>query len=227
MRLTSLRLSPAGKRWMVPGLKKYFCDLSLDPNTAYRHLSLSDDNRTMTWVKEAHQRPNHEDGFTYYAQVLGDTELKGCCYWEVDWAGQGGVSIAATYKGISRKGKGMECRFGDNDLSWSLRICDGDYFFWHNNIYTSNISSGKGGVSSDRKGMSSGRVGVFLDFEGGALSFYRVSADGELFHLHTFCSSFSEPLFPGFRLWTEGSSLSLVKKEEIVSSSKCGASFYD
>ncbi|KAK7883840.1 hypothetical protein WMY93_026963 [Mugilogobius chulae] len=203
-----------------------FCDLSLDPNTAYRHLSLSDDNRTMTWVKEEHQRPNHEDGFTYYAQVLGDTELKGCCYWEVDWAGQGGVSIAATYKGISRKGKGMDCRFGDNDLSWSLRICDGDYFFWHNNIYTSNISSGRGGVSSDRKGVSSGRVGVFLDFEGGALSFYRVSADGELFHLHTFCSSFSEPLFPGFRLWTEGSSLSLVKKEEIVSSSKCWVSFY-
>ncbi|KAK7883851.1 hypothetical protein WMY93_026974 [Mugilogobius chulae] len=160
-RLKTLRLSPAGKRWMVPGLKKYFCDLSLDPNTAYRHLSLSDDNRTMTWVKEAHQRPNHEDRFTYYAQVLGDTELKGCCYWEVDWAGQGGVSIAATYKGISRKGKGMECRFGDNDLSWSLRICDGDYFFWHNNIYTSNISSGKGGVPQTERACLQGEWACF------------------------------------------------------------------
>uniref|UniRef100_A0AAV2MNH3 3-hydroxy-3-methylglutaryl coenzyme A reductase n=1 Tax=Knipowitschia caucasica TaxID=637954 RepID=A0AAV2MNH3_KNICA len=56
----------------------------------------------------------------------------------------------------------------------------------------------------------SGRVSVFLDSEAGSLSFYEVVSDGELIHLHTFTSSFSEPVFPGFGLWHEGSSVSVV-----------------
>uniref|UniRef100_A0AAV2MME9 FISNA domain-containing protein n=1 Tax=Knipowitschia caucasica TaxID=637954 RepID=A0AAV2MME9_KNICA len=54
------------------------------------------------------------------------------------------------------------------------------------------------------------RVSVFLDSEAGSLSFYEVLSDGELFHLHTFTSSFSEPVFPGFGLRSEGSSVSVV-----------------
>uniref|UniRef100_A0AAV2LSC4 FISNA domain-containing protein n=1 Tax=Knipowitschia caucasica TaxID=637954 RepID=A0AAV2LSC4_KNICA len=54
------------------------------------------------------------------------------------------------------------------------------------------------------------RVCVFLDSEAGSLSFYEVVSDGELFHLHTFTSSFSEPVFPGFRLWSDGCSVSVV-----------------
>ncbi|CAL8290636.1 unnamed protein product [Lota lota] len=33
-------------------LKKYACELTLDPNTAHRQLSLSEDNRKVTWVRE-------------------------------------------------------------------------------------------------------------------------------------------------------------------------------
>uniref|UniRef100_A0AAV2MMV7 Uncharacterized protein n=1 Tax=Knipowitschia caucasica TaxID=637954 RepID=A0AAV2MMV7_KNICA len=54
------------------------------------------------------------------------------------------------------------------------------------------------------------RVSVFLDSEAGSLSFYEVLSDGELSHLHTFTSSFSEPVFPGFGLEYEGSSVSVV-----------------
>uniref|UniRef100_A0AAV2JZ46 FISNA domain-containing protein n=1 Tax=Knipowitschia caucasica TaxID=637954 RepID=A0AAV2JZ46_KNICA len=54
------------------------------------------------------------------------------------------------------------------------------------------------------------RVSVFLDSEAGSLSFYEVVSDGELFHLHTFTSSFSEPVFPGFGLEHERSSVSVV-----------------
>ncbi|KAM3858858.1 NACHT, LRR and PYD domains-containing protein 14-like [Diretmus argenteus] len=40
---------------------------------------------------------------------------------------------------------------------------------------------------------------VYLNWSAGTLSFYRVSSDS-LIHLHTFTSTFTEPLYPGFRL---------------------------
>ncbi|KAK7879198.1 hypothetical protein WMY93_034022 [Mugilogobius chulae] len=117
-----LLLDPAGEQWMVPGLRKYSCEFSLDPNTAHRKLKLSEDKRTVTRVREKQQ---------------------------------------------------------DTDLSFS----------------SSRLS---------------GRVSVLLDSEAGSLSFYDVGSDGKLSHIHTSSCSFTEPLFPGFRLWDEGRFVSVV-----------------
>ncbi|KAJ0059195.1 hypothetical protein NL108_009125, partial [Boleophthalmus pectinirostris] len=206
------RLDPAGECWMVPGLRKYFCEFSLDPNTAHRELLLSEDHQTVTCVEEE-EYPHHEDRFTFYPQVLSCTGLRGRCYWEVDWSGE--ISIAVSYRGIRRRGKGLECAFGENHQSWSLCIFHGEHSVWHNMNSTRvcTCHSKAGGVSSDRGGVSSGRVGMFLDSESGVLSFYDVSSDRELFHLWTFSSSFPEPLFPGFGLYKEGNSVSLVKRQ--------------
>ncbi|KAK7879196.1 hypothetical protein WMY93_034020 [Mugilogobius chulae] len=168
-------LDPAGEQWMVPGLRKYSCEFSLDPNTARRILKLSEDKRTVTCVWKDQQYPDHEDRFTDYIQVLSSTGLRGRCYWEVDWSGRE-VSIAVSYRGIKRRGKTKECR--------------------HTDLF-----------SSSRR---SGRVSVLLDSEAGSLSFYDVGSDGKLSHLHTSICSFTEPLFPGFWLWDEGSSVSVV-----------------
>uniref|UniRef100_A0A3B4A090 NACHT domain-containing protein n=1 Tax=Periophthalmus magnuspinnatus TaxID=409849 RepID=A0A3B4A090_9GOBI len=191
-----VKLDPAGERWMVPGLRKYFCEFSLDPNTAHRRLLLSEDKRSVTCVEEEQKYPDHEDRFTKYYQVLSCTGLKGRCYWEVDWSGERGVSIAMSYRGIRRRGgeRGGESGFGGSDQSWSL----------------AGMSSDRAGMFPGRVGVSSCRVGVFLDSEDGALSFYEVLSDGRLFHLWTFSFSFSEPLFPGFTLWGVGDSVSVV-----------------
>ncbi|KAJ0062201.1 hypothetical protein NL108_017691 [Boleophthalmus pectinirostris] len=192
---------------MVPGLRKYSCDVSLDPNTAHRRMLLSEDHRTVTCVKEEQEYPDHDDRFTVRPQVLSCTGLRGRCYWEVDWSGRR-VEIAVSYREIRRSGGG-ECEFGFNDHSWCLRIYDdGEYFVWYN----SNSTRLHRCCHSERGGVPCGRVGVFLDSEAGALSFYDVSSAGELFHLWTFSSSFSEPLFPGFRMVSEGSSVTLVKE---------------
>ncbi|CAI5657704.1 unnamed protein product [Oreochromis niloticus] len=53
------------------------------------------------------------------------------------------------------------------------------------------------------------RVAVYVDCPAGTLSFYRVSSD-TLIHLHTFNTTFTQTLYPGFRfLWPPGSSVSL------------------
>ncbi|KAL6481116.1 hypothetical protein MHYP_G00091960 [Metynnis hypsauchen] len=44
-RLETLRVDYGGEVRLKPGPKKYSCDVTLDPNTAYTHLSLSEENR--------------------------------------------------------------------------------------------------------------------------------------------------------------------------------------
>ena len=41
------------------------CELTLDPNTACRDLSLSEDNRKVTRVREQQSYPDHPERFDY------------------------------------------------------------------------------------------------------------------------------------------------------------------
>ncbi|KAM4599565.1 protein NLRC3-like [Fundulus diaphanus] len=192
-RLETLRVEPAGVRWLTPGLRRYSCQLTIDTNTVSRNLKLFEDNRKVTCVKELQSYPDHPDRFVDAPQLLCRTGLTGRCYWEVEW--RGGVYISVSYRRIRRKGN---CLFGWNDQSWSLKCSDDDgYSVWHNNRKTSISSSSV-----------SNRVAVYVDCPAGILSFYRVSSDS-LIHLHTFNTTFTEPLLPGFGLLFYGSSVFL------------------
>ncbi|XP_033994378.1 NACHT, LRR and PYD domains-containing protein 3-like [Trematomus bernacchii] len=201
-RLETLSMDHGGLQWLKPGLRKYACELELDTNTAHRKLKLSEDNMTVTAEEEEEPYPDHPERFDYYEQLMCREALTGRCYWEVEWSGE--VHIAVTYRGISRRGKSKDCRFGWNDQSWSLRYSGGGYNVWHNERRTRTSSS-----SSSPSSSSSGRVAVYVDHPAGSLSFYRVSSD-KLIHLYTFRTTFTEPLYAGFRLWTGLSSASLV-----------------
>ncbi|XP_067465139.1 NLR family CARD domain-containing protein 3-like [Thunnus thynnus] len=192
-RLDTLRLQPAGVRWLTPGLRKYFCQLTLDPNTAHRKLKLSDNNRKVTCVEEFQSYPDHPDRFDGWYQLLCRNDLTGRCYWEVEWRGL--VYISVSYRGIRRKGDSGDCLFGGNDQSWSLSCSDdGGWYVRHNNRVTSISSSSSSSSSSPSV---SNRVAVYVDCPAGTLSFYRVSSD-TLIHLHTFNTTFTQPLCAGF-----------------------------
>ncbi|XP_067337307.1 NLR family CARD domain-containing protein 3-like isoform X2 [Channa argus] len=199
-KLDTLRLDHGGEQKLKPGLKKYFCELELDNSSAHRKLKLCDDNRTVTRLEEHHPYPDHPDRFERWVQLLCRNGLTGRCYWEVKWSGK--VRIALSYRGISRKGGGDECRFGRNDQSWSLSCSERGYDVWHNNSKISIHSSSSSPLSS-----VSNRVAVYVDCPAGTLSFYNISSD-TMIHLHTFNSTFTEPLYPGFRFCV-GSSVSL------------------
>uniref|UniRef100_UPI0037E8D203 uncharacterized protein n=1 Tax=Semicossyphus pulcher TaxID=241346 RepID=UPI0037E8D203 len=213
------RLDHGGRHTLKPGLRKYACELEVDTNTVNRNLKLSDNNRKVTWVWEDQSHPDHPDRFDICPQLLCRTGLTGRCYWEVEW--RGSVDVSVSYRGISRRGDRDKCVFGCNDQSWSLSCSDGGYSVCHNNIRT-NISSSSlfslfsspssspssSSFSSSSSSSSSGRAAVYVDCPAGTLSFYRVSSD-TLIHLHTFSTSFTEPLYPGFGFCSVGSSLSL------------------
>ncbi|XP_033990998.1 stonustoxin subunit alpha-like isoform X1 [Trematomus bernacchii] len=200
--LETLRLDHGGEQ--RAGLRKYSCELTLDSNTAFRDLKLSEDNRTVTRVKEKQRYPDHPERFELYPQLMCREALTGRCYWEVER--RGGVSIAVTYRGIRRRGEGVECWFGRNDHSWSLTCSDTGYSVWHNKRKTpiSPSSSSSSFSSSSSSSSSSRRVAVYLDHAAGSLSFYRVSSSS-LILLHTFRATFTEPLYAGFRLWLDSS----------------------
>ncbi|XP_016103362.1 tripartite motif-containing protein 16-like [Sinocyclocheilus grahami] len=179
---------------IVPRSRNHFLQysrqLSLDLNTAYKRLHLSESNRVITNTLTVQSYPDHPDRFDGFAQVLCRESVCGRCYWEIEWSGC--VRISVSYKSISRKGRGNECWFGSNDQSWSLFCTPSSYSFIHNNIQT----------ALSVKSISS-RIGVFVDHSAGTLSFYSVSDTMSL--IHTVQTTFTQPLYPGFSVWSESS----------------------
>uniref|UniRef100_A0A3P8QXB7 B30.2/SPRY domain-containing protein n=1 Tax=Astatotilapia calliptera TaxID=8154 RepID=A0A3P8QXB7_ASTCA len=197
-KLDTLRVEPAGVRWLRPGLRKYSCQLTIDTNTVNTKLQLSENNRKVARVEEIQSYPDHPDRFDVYPQFLCRNGLTGRCYWEVEW--RGNIYISVSYRQIGRKGNSEDCLFGHNDQSWSLHCAgDGPRCVWQNKRYTSISSSSSSSVSN--------RAAVYVDCPAGTLSFYRVASD-TLIHLHTFNTTFTQTLYPGFR-FNPGSSVTL------------------
>ncbi|KAM4624477.1 neoverrucotoxin subunit alpha-like [Polymixia lowei] len=205
-RLETLSVDHGGAWRLKSGLRKYACELTPDPNTVNRNLSLSERNRKVTMVEEEQSYPDHPERFDRYNQVLCREGLTGRCYWEVERRGR--VDIGMTYRGIRRGGMSDDCWLGMNNKSWCLTCYHNRYTAFHNKRRTdiSLLSSG------------CNRVGVYLNWSAGSLSFYRVSSD-TLTHIHTFHSTFTEPLYPGFGFaFGSGSSVSLCQIEEVEES---------
>ncbi|XP_061904457.1 finTRIM family, member 83 isoform X1 [Entelurus aequoreus] len=175
---------------------KYACQLTLDPNTAYRQLHLSRGNRKATLKRDPQSYGDNTSRFDSLPQVLCMEALSGgAYYWEVDWSGEG-AAIGVTYRGIKRTGYGDSCRIGYNRKSWSLFCSDASYSARHNKDQI------------EVNAPYSSRIGVFLDHAGGTLSFYSIGESMSL--IHRFKASFSEAVYPGFWVWYE-SAITLIQ----------------
>ncbi|XP_072513928.1 NACHT, LRR and PYD domains-containing protein 3-like isoform X3 [Salminus brasiliensis] len=218
--LETLRLEHADAIMVKTGFKKYGCDLTLDPNTAHRYLSLSEGNRKVVCGEKQQSYPDHPERFDgWRQQVMSRESLTGRCYWEAEWSGSR-AEVALTYKSISRKGRGLDCEFGRNEKSWTLNCSDNRYTVYHNYNRTA--------LSTPPSGCR--RVGVYVDCPAGTVSFYRVSSDTHtlthshththshtlthlhtlthshtLTHLHTLSTTFTEPLYAGFCVYSDSS----------------------
>lgn len=139
--------------------------------------------------------PDHPDRFDFVFQVLCKESVSGQSYWEAQWNGLKGVTVAICYKSINRKGNGYKSLFGYNDQSWRLRCTPFICSFKHSNREVQFPPL-----------PSSSRVGVYVDYKAGTLSFYGVSDTMTL--IHRVQTTFTEPLCPGFGIHP-GSSVSI------------------
>ncbi|XP_058616931.1 NACHT, LRR and PYD domains-containing protein 3-like isoform X1 [Onychostoma macrolepis] len=194
-KLEQLCLDHGGENMIKAGLYKYFCDLTLDPNTAHNQLSLLEGNKKLLYNSNPMPYPNNPERFEHYQQVLCKESLSGRCYWEVEWSGEGDVAVS--YKNCG-------CWFGGDEKSWILG-CFGEKLVAQHNAVQIHIPPPAPPLN---------KVGVYVDEPAGILSFYSISDTNTLRHLHTFNTTFTEPLYAGFMLYNYSVSLCDVKQQD-------------
>ncbi|KAM6932133.1 finTRIM family, member 86 [Lycodopsis pacificus] len=165
---------------------KHRFEPTMNANTVYRHVQLSDGGRKATMRAENLNLPDHLERFHFWRQVLCREALAGNpYYWEVEWTGKK-FSIGVAYKEMERKGSDDNSRLGHNAQSWSLYWSGTGFSFWHDGQEKLLASS------------KARRIGIYLDQHTGILAFYRIAQNqADLIHQHQ--SQFTAPLFPGFR----------------------------
>ncbi|XP_036072662.1 NACHT, LRR and PYD domains-containing protein 14 isoform X9 [Oryzias melastigma] len=180
--LNTLNLNYGGEHRMKPGLKKYAFKFTLDSNTAHRNLLLSDMNTKVTWVENKQPYSPHPERFDQQFQVMSEQGVQHSCFFEVEK--EEPFSVGLTYKSIERKGDSTDSRLGSNEKSWIMSCTKSGCYVRHGNevFHVTSLCP------------RSSHVGVFLDWEAGELSFYRVSNDNLTF-LHTFQECFSDALY--------------------------------
>ncbi|XP_040211105.1 E3 ubiquitin/ISG15 ligase TRIM25-like [Rana temporaria] len=177
---------------MIKGVNVFFniheaSDILLDVNTAHNNLQISDDMKTVSWSDIEQNRPETPERFQFWFQILSRQSFSsGRHYWEVDVSESGDCSVGMCYPSIERRGD--ESWIGYNNKSWVFRTYSGGCCLIHDNKQIS--------TSPD---LSSNRVRIYVDYEAGQLSFYDLC--DPIRHLHTFTTTFTEPLHPVLWVW--------------------------
>ncbi|XP_078406625.1 E3 ubiquitin/ISG15 ligase TRIM25-like [Cetorhinus maximus] len=164
------------------GISKGKTPLSLDPKTANCNLILSDDLRSVRWTEHEQPQPPHPERFKKYPQVLCSQSFSsGSHSWDVDTDGNN-WGIGLVCQSVEREGEKSE--FGNNSKSWCL------------DFYVDSLSVGHNCRFSPLPLIRNPRIRVQLNYEAGTVSFHQVT--DSLRHLHTFQTTFTEPVFPAF-----------------------------
>ncbi|XP_056409181.1 E3 ubiquitin/ISG15 ligase TRIM25-like [Hyla sarda] len=163
--------------------------LSLDSNTASNNVSLSEDFKSASRTDDGQNVYENPGRFTTHAQVLSTKSFSsGRHYWEVETNPTNYWMMGMCYPSIERNGP--KSWVGASHKSWGLRREYNRYSMSH------------GGKVISLPTYSSGhRVRVYLDYEAGRLSFYELCHP--LKHLHTFKTTFTEPLHVVFCVWNQ------------------------
>ncbi|XP_061774921.1 E3 ubiquitin-protein ligase TRIM11-like [Nerophis ophidion] len=181
-------------------LLKFRFKPTMDPDTVFRHILLSDGGHKATLQVENLNLADHPERFQYWKQLLCKEPLAGSpYYWEVEWTGQK-ITIGVAYREMDRKCTDEKSRLGHNPYSWTLYCSETGFIFWHN---------GHGKVLCSLK---SRRIGTYLDQHAGILAFYCITNNqADLIHRHM--NLFTGPLYPGFRFCEIGATITICHLE--------------
>ncbi|XP_048376122.2 zinc-binding protein A33-like [Stegostoma tigrinum] len=172
-------------RNMLSFIKPVPASLTLDPNTANNRLIVSGEQTSVKAEKRRHTTSDSFKRFDPQPFVLGSEGFtSGRHYWEVEVGEKTLCKVGVARESVKRKG------------SIDLKPESGYWMFWpfsksDFDTFTSPSRVKHNPIEKQLK------IGVFLDYEGGQVSFYNADT---MSHLHTFTHTFTERLFPIFGL---------------------------
>ncbi|XP_044868990.1 E3 ubiquitin-protein ligase TRIM58-like [Mauremys mutica] len=175
-------------------LQRFKTDVTLDPETAHVCLELSKDRRGVRLGEPQRAISSHAKRFNTYRCVLGAEGLRtGRHYWEVEVeAGDKAYWTLGVARGSLRR-KGWFSMEQEEGI-WAVRLIRGQY-----HAHTCPETR----LSPSR---SPQLLGIFLDCDGGSITFYEAEGMEPIFSFAT-GAPFPEPLYPFFWLMCPGTSL--------------------
>ncbi|XP_039669143.1 E3 ubiquitin-protein ligase TRIM21-like [Perca fluviatilis] len=169
-------------------VQQYAVDVTLDPDTAYCDLILSDDGKQVNLGDGRKNLPDNPERFSHYSIVLGKQSFSsGRFYFEVQVKGKTEWNLGVARESINRKGN---ITLNPQKGYWTIELRN------RNKYQASDDPPVRLSLKSPPQ-----TVGVFVDYEEGLVSFYDVDA-AALIYTFTGCS-FTEKLFPYFNPWNE------------------------
>ncbi|XP_067852502.1 E3 ubiquitin-protein ligase TRIM7-like [Heptranchias perlo] len=167
----------------ILGTTNQWSVLTLDSDTAYWLLNVSDDEKTVMFGYMGENSWHNSKMFENVHQILcSQSFTAGCHSWDLK---TGGISwgVGVAYGSIDRGGLGSF--FTNSSKSWCLYFYRGSLTACHKFQHTYLLEY-----------PAISRIRVQLDYEAGTVSFYQVKDLQR--HLHTFQTTFTEPVFPAF-----------------------------
>ncbi|XP_014920305.2 E3 ubiquitin-protein ligase TRIM69 isoform X1 [Acinonyx jubatus] len=169
-------------REMQSSLSPGLSPLTLDPKTAHPNLMLSK-NQTSVWHGDIKQvMPDDPERFDSSVAVLGSKGFtSGKWYWEVDVSKKTKWTVGVVRESIIRKGS---CPLTPEQGFWLLRLRN------QTDLKALDLPSCSLKLTNNLN-----KVGIYLDYEGGQVSFYNAKT---MTHIYTFSTTFMEKLYPYF-----------------------------
>ncbi|XP_034770708.2 E3 ubiquitin-protein ligase TRIM39-like [Acipenser ruthenus] len=170
--------------WKIELMKATIAvNVALDPDTTHPYLILSKDGKQVRPGDKLQPLPGNPKRFDRYVYVLGKEGFtSGRHYWEVEVGDKIVWRLGVTRESSQRKGS-----FPVNPQQGFWTVLREDEC---NNFYAATNP-----VTPLPKNLKPRKVGVYLDYEGGQLSFYNVETRSLIY---TFTDTFTEKLYPLF-----------------------------